>query len=452
MSLMIFIWYDINGKLNIRGIQMIKNRKTTEDFANILKNSKNIILRGAPGTGKTYLAKKIATYLASDGVTEDYNSLTAEQKRQIGFVQFHPNYDYTDFVEGMRPIINDGNQMSFELRDGVFKQFVENARDNYEKSINPEEVAKKLSAWDAMEKLLDESKHNKTEYKIKRGNKFYVVDYDDDTIEIDVPANEKSSKVILKVDRLQKMIESGEDFKNIEDIRKFLGMKRSKQENSYYLVLRQKMTNNEISGEEIIEEIKEEKKNYVFIIDEINRGEISKIFGELFFAIDPGYRGKLGAVSTQYANMHDDPNEKFYIPNNVYIIGTMNDIDRSVDTFDFAMRRRFQFIEIKADDHVEMLNCLGVEEQEAINRMSSLNKAIESTEGLNANYQIGAAYFLKLKDMNYDYDQLWYDNLLPLLQEYVQGMYNEGKIIEGFRNAFDCKNANDRNVNNEDQG
>ena len=96
-------------------------------------------------------------------------------------------------------------------------------------------------------------------------------------------------------------------------------------------------------------------KKYIFIIDEINRGEISKIFGELFFAIDPGYRGRAGEISTQYANLHADPDEKFYIPENVYIIGTMNDIDRSVDSFDFAMRRRFRFVELRADERLEML-------------------------------------------------------------------------------------------------
>lgn len=100
----------------------------------------------------------------------------------------------------------------------------------------------------------------------------------------------------------------------------------------------------------------EELKKYIFIIDEINRGEISKIFGELFFAIDPGYRGKAGEISTQYSNLHFNSDEKFYIPENVYIIGTMNDIDRSVDSFDFAMRRRFRFVELKADEHLEAIN------------------------------------------------------------------------------------------------
>ena len=128
----------------------------------------------------------------------------------------------------------------------------------------------------------------------------------------------------------------------------------------------------------------EELKKYIFIIDEINRGEISKIFGELFFAIDPGYRGKAGEISTQYSNLHTDPDEKFYIPENVYIIGTMNDIDRSVDSFDFAMRRRFRFVELRADERLEMLASLENEEleAEAIRRMAALNKEIAKCRGL----------------------------------------------------------------------
>ena len=181
---------------------------------------------------------------------------------------------------------------------------------------------------------------------------------------------------------------------------------------------------------------REELKKYIFIIDEINRGEISKIFGELFFAIDPGYRGKAGEISTQYSNLHSDPDEKFYIPENVYIIGTMNDIDRSVDSFDFAMRRRFRFVEIKADEHLEMLASLGDEElkNEAIRRMTALNKEIASVEDLNENYQIGASYFLKLKTL--DFDKLWTDYLQPLLQEYIRGMYDEKGIMDRFEKAY----------------
>lgn len=198
----------------------------------------------------------------------------------------------------------------------------------------------------------------------------------------------------------------------------------------------------------------EELKKYIFIIDEINRSEISKIFGELFFVIDPGYRGKAGEISTQYSNLHSDPGEKFYIPENVYIIGTMNDIGRSVDSFDFAMRRRFRFVELRADERLEMLASLENEEleAEAIRRMAAPNKAIAEVEDLNENYQIGASYFLKLKTL--DFDQLWTDYLQPLLQEYIQGMYDEEGIMNRFARAYGYQKParGDANEAAQDQG
>ena len=146
-------------------------------------------------------------------------------------------------------------------------------------------------------------------------------------------------------------------------------------------------------------------KKFVFIIDEINRGEISKIFGELFFSIDPGYRGESGRVKTQYQNMitdeHDPFYEGFYVPENVYIIGTMNDIDRSVESMDFAMRRRFAWKEIKANENTGMLDSFGELKDEIVSKMNRLNNAIwneetnEGIEGLSAAYHIGGAYFKK---------------------------------------------------------
>lgn len=295
-------------------------------FSSMLMESKNLIFRGAPGTGKTYLAKGIAADIISNGQFEKLDQLSPEQRKQVEFVQFHPSYDYSDFVEGIRPKVNDDGTMGFELQDGIFKKFIARARKNYE------------------------------------------------------------------------------DFQ------------KSKQT---------------------------ELKKYVFIIDEINRGEISKIFGELFFSIDPEYRGRAGEISTQYSNLHADPDEKFYIPENVYIIGTMNDIDRSVDSFDFAMRRRFRFVELKADEHLEMLSNLENEEleNEAIRRMSALNKEIADIPDLNENYQIGASYFLKLKTLTFD--QLWTDYLHPLLQEYIRGMYDEEGIMNRFADAYGYKKPAD---------
>ncbi|EMC33060.1 AAA family ATPase, partial [Streptococcus mutans] len=183
-------------------------------------------------------------------------------------------------------------------------------------------------------------------------------------------------------------------------------------------------------------------KKFVFIIDEINRGEISKIFGELFFSIDPDYRGEKGAVSTQYANLHET-DEKFYIPENVYIIGTMNDIDRSVDTFDFAMRRRFRFVEIKAADTMGMWENNDKFDNDKIEeariRLTNLNRAISNTEGLNSHYHIGPSYFLKLKDLDYDYDILWSDYLEPLLKDYLRGSYDEVEKLAELKTAYDNK-------------
>ena len=199
-----------------------------------------------------------------------------------------------------------------------------------------------------------------------------------------------------------------------------------------------------------------ERKEFVFIIDEINRGEISKIFGELFYSIDPGYRGPSGQISTQYSNLHDDPSEKFYIPDNVYIIGTMNDIDRSVDSFDFAMRRRFRFIEISAEDSEAMLSGLGNLQDEAMNRMEKLNEMISATSGLGKNYQIGAAYFLKLKGNDngngVGFDTLWRDYLEPLLKEYIRGMQDEDTLLGRFYDAYnltEIMNQNDEPSENQ---
>ena len=178
------------------------------------------------------------------------------------------------------------------------------------------------------------------------------------------------------------------------------------------------------------------ENRYVFIIDEINRGEISKILGELFFSIDPGYRGRRGEIATQYASLHKDPEEKFYIPENVYIIGTMNDIDRSVDNFDFAMRRRFRFLKLRANDCPDMLNEIRDESkrEEAIRRMESLNHAIAEVEELNENYQIGTSYFLKLQTL--DFEQLWDDYLEPLLEEYIRGVADEATVMDQLRQAY----------------
>lgn len=403
-------------------------------YSSMLIESKNLIFRGAPGTGKSYLAREIAADIISDGYYDSYDQLTPEQKKQVEFVQFHPSYDYSDFVEGLRPRINDDGTMGFELQDGIFKTFVARARKNYEDSQKSKEtIEKEVSVQESMTNFFSSIELGVDTFKTISGKEFTITSVDDKHIHISIPGNALVNKLSLSVDEVRQMLEADVKFSMVKDVTAFFGKTFATQAYSYEFVIYKAIRAKKSTVSKKLAK-QEELKKYIFIIDEINRGEISKIFGELFFAIDPGYRGKAGEISTQYANLH--PDEKFYIPENVYIIGTMNDIDRSVDSFDFAMRRRFRFVELKADERLEMLATLENDEleAEAIKRMAALNKAIAAVPDLNENYQIGAAYFLKLKTL--DFDQLWTDYLQPLLREYIQGMYDENSIMLKFAKAY----------------
>lgn len=292
----------------------LRGEKNIEIMAQRLEKQKNIILTGAPGTGKTFLARRIAAKMI------ECDPKVLKKEGQYEFVQFHPSYDYTDFVEGLRPKSVRG-QIVFERRDGIFKEFCKKAA---------------------------------------------------------IAAREDSSKA------------------------------------------------------------DSEKRKFVFVIDEINRGEISKIFGELFFSIDPGYRGEKddngndNKVNTQYQNLvpiTDEFKWGFYVPENVYIIGTMNDIDRSVESMDFAFRRRFSFIEISASDSKGIVYSTGSKKgwdpnviQDTVDRMESLNKAIINKCNLPEQYQIGGAYFQRLENVDFDFNKLWDEYLKGTLYEYFRGL------------------------------
>ena len=378
--------------------------KVYHPLSQTLLQSKNLILRGAPGTGKTYLAKEIA------------KELTDGNEDQIGFVQFHPSYDYTDFVEGLRPVSNGDGAIDFKLQDGIFKQFCQKAKE-----------AQKIGGQDNF----DEAWDIYLEYVNSRDEKEYLTEFSYLTVNsrnnFNINYETKAQGTVLTksyvyelykdVKYLKQIYYRNQGKKVLETLKKRFGLK------------------DYISPTEI-----DTDKNFVFIIDEINRGEISKIFGELFFSIDPGYRGEKGSVSTQYANLHET-DDKFYIPENVYIIGTMNDIDRSVDTFDFAMRRRFRFVEITAESQLGMLDKeLKDNAEEAKLRLRNLNAAIENVQELNSHYHIGPSYFLKLKDVDFNYELLWSDYLKPLLEDYLRGSYEEAETIEKLKKAFDLTN------------
>lgn len=410
-------------------------------YSKILLESKNVIFRGAPGTGKSFLAKAIAADIISEGYTDKYTDLSEEQKQQVEFVQFHPSYDYSDFVEGLRPKMNEDGTMGFELQDGIFKKFADKARKNFEDSKKTKDVVEQeISAKAAMMEFFAGIEFGEDVFKTIKGSEFTITNVDDRHIDISIPGNATIDKLSLNIEELQKMLESGVTFEKISDITNFFGKQFATQAYSYDFAI-YKAIKSRSNGNVKLTAAPETQKKYIFIIDEINRGEISKILGELFFSIDPGYRGKAGEVATQYSNMHADPNDKFYIPENVYIIGTMNDIDRSVDSFDFAMRRRFRFVEVRAEDTQDMLESLQNEglKAEAIARMDKLNAEIIKVPDLNENYQIGASYFLKLKNIRFDV--LWTDYLQPLLQDYVRGLNDEDECMKKFARAYGYKSV-----------
>ena len=332
-----------------------------EEYVKLLKENYNLILTGAPGTGKTYLAKQIAAKIIFDDDKKEYTESLEEDdnfKNQCKFVQFHPSYDYTDFVEGLRPINNNGN-IGFERKDGVFKEFCKKALKNLIDSkkdisqLNEDAIIKKYLIKFANE-IYDEFINNNNELILKGMSNKPVAPY------INIYFDEEETLLMTAKSKYEYTI-NGQMYQYVEWYKIYKKQKENGNLTTanmekavgfagritylcaflhnfyikYNFVIEEELKN---SSTNTIEKV--ERKNFVFIIDEINRGEISKIFGELFFAIDPGYRGVKGKVLTQYSNLIDEELEKyFYIPENVYIIGTMNDIDRSVESMDFAMRR-----------------------------------------------------------------------------------------------------------------
>ncbi|MDO9152311.1 MAG: AAA family ATPase [Paludibacter sp.] len=392
-------------------LEMVKREQDIQKFVELLSTNKNIILTGAPGTGKTYLAKQIAKQMIGVQTDEEL-----EESEQFDFVQFHPSYDYTDFVEGLRPTPPDESGIiGFEIKDGIFKSFCQKASEAKFSEI----VDNFDESW---ENILSAVRNGIAQGTLTRiGSWDYGLSSKDSLkySSVDTPSQYNftiTKKNVYDAYQGKQARPSGAFQKDMEDVVNYLKANFGLLE----FVNKQEKTNNGI-------------KKYVFVIDEINRGEISKIFGELFFSIDPSYRGKKGAVKTQYSNLHNNEKEVFFVPENIYIIGSMNDIDRSVESFDFAMRRRFTWIEITAEQSAENMNL----PEEAKNKMAKLNNQISLIEGLNPSYHIGAAYFLDSDgNARQDYDIIWNLRIEPLLKEYLRGMPDSYDKIELLKNAF----------------
>lgn len=449
---------------NILWTSIMRNSYVTNSVK-LLSSNNNLILTGAPGTGKTYLAKQIAQQMIFGEIKEKMSDDEEIQfKEQCGFVQFHPCYDYTDFVEGLRPIQDDNGTVGFVRKDGIFKSFCKkalsctkaNVVDNFEDS------------WSELVEYLNTHGYIDIPF-ISNSNKTFRVELNDYGTGL---ANRT-----YQDDNFQKgeWVKGQSKFFNKDQLYRVYkgvsGVPSGGHDNYRKAIINKMKKDFDMKAYNAGSEIVNGKKVFVFIIDEINRGEISKIFGELFFSIDPGYRGSKGKVKTQYQNLIEEGDEfydGFYVPDNVYIIGTMNDIDRSVESMDFAFRRRFAFKEVTAEESQVMFDSESawgkdnegkslkpdIKTIEAIKgRMNSLNELIwheskkdenddsKSLDGLSAAYHIGASYFLKLinykkDDGTYNYKKLWDYHLEGLLREYLRGMHDIESSMNRLKDAY----------------
>ena len=357
--------------------------KKTPQYDLLLAN-KQLIMNGAPGTGKTYSARNIIADILFDNLCESENKKEEIKKVRMDMVKFHPSYDYTDFIDGIRPDLS-GNELKYSLKNGSFKSFCRRAG--------------------VIERILVAG------------------------VEVDT------------VDKFSEVVDEflvGED----ESIKKFWKSEIEKEE------LKEELKK-EIESKDITEFDLSKLPSFLFIIDEINRAEISKVLGEIMYCLDPDYRGIKGAISTQYSALATDEtffinkdNDKFFIPSNVYIIGTMNDIDRSVEVFDFALRRRFAWYEVKPDEVMDdILKSMGIEtllEQNYKNyktKIDDLNDAIVDKLKLSKHYYLGPSYFAKIKlyyDESNDYqsavEKVWDNHISQIINEYVKGRGKEDEV------------------------
>ncbi|ECC1838203.1 endonuclease, partial [Campylobacter jejuni] len=363
---------------------------------------------GPPGTGKTYhTIDKALEILGENLESRDEKKAKFDEyvkNGQIVFTTFHQSYGYEEFVEGIKPHIDseeNSKEIKYEIKDGIFKELCEKALENRDSIKNFNFYIDKLK-----EKVkIDDNNPEKyfelpnTKYSIQyRNGKTFRIKFDD------MSKNHKDYPV--SIDNIEKLYKTS----NIDEIY-----------NSAYV--RAILNYLKLQGLEDYKE-KDEKVNlpYIIIIDEINRGNVSKIFGELITLIEPSKR--IGEkeelkVTLPYSG------EKFGVPKNVYIIGTMNTADRSITSLDTALRRRFEFIEMMPDVSKLSMDCEGINLQELL---KAINTRIEYL--LDREKTIGHAFFIGVENLN-DLKSIFQNKIIPLLQEYF---YNDYALINAVLN------------------
>lgn len=460
-------------------------------FVKQIKDTKiplNQILYGPPGTGKTYhtIDKALEILFAwkeidfipqeRDEKKKIFNDFISDE--QIGFVTFHQSYGYEDFVEGIRPRLsgeNDESQISekmeYEIKDGIFKSMCKKANENYEKSQkDSSEVKREIELDDLLEQyatyIEDELKEGKepkfeskewtSKMKIQGVHRLQNGDFSSIMIGTnkDSGVMQRLTQKVIKRD--YEKFKSGE-IKDWNDIKPSYESKSHRHGNAgYYFTLYESIaefekTHYKLAQVPTLESTLDNRlKPYILIIDEINRGNISKILGELITLLEPSKRkGESEALEVKLPYSQ----EPFSVPNNLYIIGTMNTADRSIALLDTALRRRFEFIEMMPNpSELEKISC-DDGEIDLKELLKAMNNRIEFL--LDRERTIGHSFFFEKavnkRNDSYgltltDLQAVFKNKILPLLQEYFYDDYAKINAVLNGNGMLESKTMSDMEI------
>ncbi len=411
----------------------------------------NQILYGPPGTGKTYhtIAKAIEI-IENRVVEETENRETLKEKfeaykqaGQIEFVTFHQSYGYEEFVEGIKAKTTD-NGIEYKIEAGILKKLSKKAKENYENSKKTStQLIQEKSLKQKIEQFLNDALETQSEFTKTKGGKFKIKDLSEHSISIFTEDSNYSENLIeLDIGELTQILGSEVDIKTSRQLAKdIFGINNQRQKDTYYFSMLKKFKEIKFNNFKEIEE-KEPLKNYILIIDEINRGNISKIFGELITLIEPSKR--IGAEESLHVRLPYS-NELFGVPSNLYIIGTMNTADRSIALMDTALRRRFDFTEMMPRPEVLDFEIEGLHVK---SMLKTINKRIEYL--YDRDHTIGHAYFMSLKDEKItdkkaELDTIFRNKIIPLLQEYFYDDWEKIVMVLGEKGFINKQNV-DENI------
>lgn len=374
----------------------------------------NTILYGPPGTGKTYntilRSAEIIENRKIDSYVEALKIFKDNLHNRIEFITFHQNYSYEDFIQGLRPETDNKSSLTFDKKDGIFKKIAEKALENLILSEKaPEELTNEALFDNALEIFKEVVEESDANYPVNETA--YIMEVEEDAFRYTgAKWTNHANGLRMKFSDLKEFYKNGvKNRKDIKHLRNISGL--AGQHKTYYFLVYEKII--KLLPKKIVDPLKVERKNYVIIIDEINRANISRVFGELITLIEPDKRSH-GEIPLE-AKLPSGDN--FIVPSNLYIIGTMNTADKSIALLDIALRRRFEFEAMYPKYEIEGKEIFDVD------ILKKINEQIIKSKGHD--FQIGHSYFM---DENRDLIQRMNKKVIPLLLEYYM---NDEKEVKG---------------------